>query len=377
MQSISNLKIVRIRNSLISFGYRFLLKPVLFQIDPEKVHDRFVNFGNFIGSYSVTRKLTAAILGFRNPILEQTVAGIRFPNPIGLSAGFDKEGKLTSIIPSVGFGFMEVGSVTGLPCRGNKKPRLWRLPKSKSLVVNYGLKSEGSKIVASRLQGKKFSFPVGISIAKANTSETDDIDEGIKDYQKATYEFIDIGDFFVINISCPNTSGGEPFVQDVNLKRLLLVLNPLLANKPTFIKLPADIDEGTIVRIINVVNLFSITGFICTNLTRVRQDSKILDKLIPPHGGLSGKIVEDRSNEVLRFVRKTCGEDYLLIGTGGIFTAEDAYRKIKLGASLVEMITGMIFKGPQVISEITSGLTELLRNDGFKSVSDAVGVDVD
>lgn len=373
----SDEKIVTIRNRLLSVGYRFLLKPAFFRVDPEQIHDRFVQLGQWLGSHSFTRRLTAKTFGFHKTVLGQTVAGMSFSNPIGLSAGFDKEGVLTDIMPLVGFGFMEVGSVTGLPCPGNRKPRLWRLPKSRSLVVYYGLKSQGSKVVASRLRDKQFSFPVGVSIAKANLPSTDNIQDGINDYLKAVRDFSRIGHYFAINISCPNTSGGEPFVQPQNLEKLLSVLNPLLSTKPSFIKLPADIEPKAVQDIIDVAKHYSITGFICTNLTKQRNNPKILDENVPPQGGLSGKVVEERSNTILKFIRQKNGNRFILIGSGGVFSAEDAYRKIKLGASLVEMITGMVFKGPQVISEINLGLTRLLAKDGFHAVSQAVGADVD
>lgn len=333
--------------------------------------------GHWLGTHAATRAATRIAFDFQHPALEQTVVGIRFSNPVGLSAGFDKEGFLTQIIPSVGYGFMEVGSVTGQPCSGNAKPRLWRLPKSRSLVVFYGLKSQGSAVVAARLRTQRFSFPVGISIAKANLAATDSIEAGIDDYTRAARDLAGIGDYLTINISCPNTSGGEPFVNPQNLERLLAALTPTLKQQPTFIKLPADIESEEVDAIIAVADRFPITGFVCTNLTRDRSNPKILDPVVPPRGGLSGKVVEGQSNRILRHVRQRVGTRYVLIGSGGVFTAEDAYRKIRLGASLVQLITGMIYRGPSIVSEINLGLLRLLKRDGFRSVAEAVGVDVD
>ncbi len=369
-------KFLRSRNWLLSFGYRRLLKPLFFRVDPERVHDRLTAVGHWLGAHAATRAATRIAFDLKHPVLEQTLAGIHFSNPVGLSAGFDKEGLLTQIMPAVGYGFMEVGSVTGQPCPGNAKPRLWRLPKSRSLVVYYGLKSQGSAAVAMRLRTLRFGFPVGISIAKANLTVTDSIEAGIEDYVRAARDLAGVGDYLTINISCPNTSGGEPFADPRNLERLLLALAPFVKQKPTFIKLPADIKTEEIDAIIAVADRFPITGFVCTNLTRDRRNPKILDSDVPPRGGLSGKIVEEQSNRILRHVRQRVGQRYILIGSGGVFTAEDAYRKIRLGASLIQMITGMIFRGPSVVSEINLNLVGLLKRDGFRSVTEAVGADV-
>lgn len=370
-----HLQFLQGRNRLLSFGYRHVLKPILFRSDAERVHDRLTGVGRWLGRHAAARTVTRAAFGFTHPSLAQTIAGIRFANPVGLSAGFDKEGLLTQIMPSVGYGFMEVGSVTGTPCPGNPKPRLWRLKKSRSLVVYFGLKSQGSAVVAARLRPQRYGFPVGISIAKANLPATDSIDAGIEDYLKAAEDLAGIGDYLTINISCPNTSGGEPFVSAENLDRLLAAVVPVI-QKPIFIKLPADIETARVDAIISVADKHHITGFICTNLTKDRRNPHILDVNVPTHGGISGKVVEEQSNRILRHVRQSVGRRYVLMGVGGVFTAEDAYRKIRLGASLVQLITGMVFLGPSAVSDINLGLVRLLSRDGFRSVGEAVGADI-
>jgi len=367
----------KVRNAIWSFGYQQFFKRIAFRLDPEHVHDMMTARGRLLGAHRLTRAVTRSMFGFAHPMLEQTVAGIQFKNPIGLSAGFDKEGLLTKIIPEVGFGFMEVGSVTGIPCPGNPKPRLWRLKKSRSIAVFYGLKNDGSTVIAERLRQAPSRFPIGISIAKANVPTTDSIEAGIADYVMAARALVDLGTYITINISCPNTSGGEPFVEAENLERLLTALDPILTAKPTFIKLPADIELHEIDEIIAVADKHHVTGFICTNLTKSRQNPKIIDQEVPAKGGLSGKVVEERSNNILRYVRQRVGNRYVLIGVGGVFTAADAYKKIRLGASLIQLITGMIYEGPQVISQINLGLVQLLKRDGYTNISQAVGVDVD
>src|SRR3989338_4482487 len=202
--------LIFLRNTVTGFLYRRVFKKFFFAIDPEKVHDGIIVLGRMLGGNSMTRMMTAMAFGYSNKSLEQNILGTHFKNPVGLSAGFDKDAELTDIIPSVGFGFEEIGSVTGEPCEGNPKPRLWRLPRSKALVVYYGLKSRGCEYIAQTLRNKKFYFPIGVNIAKTNSKDTIDCRRGVQDYCKAFCTCIDVGDYFTINISCPNTFGGEP-----------------------------------------------------------------------------------------------------------------------------------------------------------------------
>ena len=167
--------------SLQRAAYRSIAKPLFFLQDPENVHDRMLMFGAFLGASPLTRAAVSAAYRYRDPILEQEILGMRFPNPVGLAAGFDKNAELTGVIPSVGFGFHEIGSVTGEPCEGNTKPRLWRMPKSKALVVWYGLKNDGAEAIAARLRGKRFTVPLGTNVAKTNCAETADTERGIAD----------------------------------------------------------------------------------------------------------------------------------------------------------------------------------------------------
>lgn len=368
-------EIVRIRNQAISFAYSHALKPIFFRRDPEDVHDAMMRAGVLLGRFWVTRKITSALFSFADPSLEQKILGITFANPIGLSAGFDKNAILTDILPSVGFGFAELGSVTGEPCAGNPKPRLWRLKESKSLLVYYGLKNEGCKKIAARLRGKKFDMPFGISIAKTNDATTIETAAGVADYVKAFREFQGIGAYDTINISCPNACGGQPFTDPDRLDALLSAIEKIETTKPIFLKISPDLSCEQIDNIIAVCDghRSHVQGIICSNLTKKRDNDKILDADVPDHGGMSGKIVADLANEQLRYIFERAGDRYVLIGCGGVSSAEDAYEKIKSGASLIHMITGMIYEGPQVVSEINRGLALLLRRDGYKNVAEACG----
>ena len=371
--------LIKVRNYILEKKYKWILKPIFFQIDAEKIHDYMIIFGQFLGKYSITKKITGFFFNYSNPSLNQNILGINFKNPVGLSAGFDKNANLIDILPSVGFGFTEIGSITGEACEGNPKPRLWRLRESKSLAVYYGLKNDGCEIISKKLKklnDKKFDIPVGINIAKTNSRETVDTKKAIEDYFKAYKAFTDIGDYFTINISCPNAFGGQPFTDSIKLDALLQKIFSLPKNKPIFLKLSPDLNQKEIDEIIDVAVKWKIDGFICTNLTRNRNNINIIDKMVPEFGGLSGKVVEDLSLELIKYIYKKTGSKasrFVLIGSGGVFTAEDAYRKIKAGASLVQIMTGMIFEGPQAISSINLGLVELLQKDGYKNISEAIG----
>lgn len=334
-----------------------------------------VLFGEFLGASVFFRKLAWFLFFYQNKKLEQEILGIKFKNPIGLAAGFDKNAQLTEIIPRVGFGFIEIGSVTGEPCEGNPKPRLWRLEKSKGLVVHYGLKNDGCEKIAKKLRRKQFLIPVGINIAKTNDKKTDKLAAGIDDFAKAYKKFTDIGSYFTLNISCPNTGGGQPFNNAKNLDKLLLKLNKIPTKKPVLIKLSPDLTKEQIDEIIVVAKKYKVSGFICSNLTDNRNNKKIREKKVSEAGGISGKVVEDLANDLISYIYQKTKGKFVIIGLGGVFSAKDAYKKIKLGASLVQLITGMIYEGPQVISEINQGLVRLLENDGFGNISEAIGND--
>jgi len=371
--------VISLRNAILHFLYTKIAKPIFFKFDPEFVHNRFIKIGTFLGKYSTLRYLIKILFDYKHKALQQDVLGINFVNPIGLSAGFDKDAELTDILPSVGFGFIEVGSITGQACTGNSGTRLWRLPKSKALVVYYGLKNKGADVISKNLNQKKFTIPVGISIAKTNSSDTCQLDNGIADYVKVMKSFVNIGDYITVNISCPNAFGGEPFTHPDRLEHLLTVLDNIEYHKPVFIKLAADLSDVELHNIIDVAGRHRITGFVCTNLSKDRNNKSIQAKLIetdiPDKGGISGKVVEELADDTIRRVYKYTNGAYVIIGVGGVFSATDAYKKIKAGANLIELITGMIFEGPQVISEINRGLVRLLQTDGYQNISEAIGVD--
>lgn len=357
--------------------YHHLAKPLFFRMDPERVHDGMTRIGRLLGSNPLTRRIVSFNLNYRNDALTQEMHGIVFPNPVGLAGGFDKNAQLTGIIPAVGFGFMEVGSVTGEPCAGNKGKRLWRLPKSKGLVVWYGLKNDGCEVIAKRLSGKRFTIPLGTNIAKTNSKDTIETEQGIADYVKAFRELADTGAYFTVNVSCPNAFGGEPFGEPERLDALLTELDRIETKKPIFVKLSVDLEPEDLDRLVEVTDTHRVHGFILSNLTKKRDRKEIRQEEINgiEKGGISGKPTEAASNRLIGHLYRTAGERYTIIGLGGIFSAEDAYAKMRQGATLVQLITGMIFEGPQLIGEINQGLVELMKRDGFSHIAEAIGAD--
>lgn len=344
---------IKIRNQIIHWLYTKLVKPVLFKMDPEFVHDMFSFFGRILGSNPLTRGLTHLLFGYSHPLLERTVAGIHFKNPIGLSAGFDKNAQLTKLMSHVGFGFVEVGSITGEPCQGNPKPRLWRHPELKSIRVYYGLMNDGCKAIAKRLKGTQFTLPMGISVAKTNCPETCDTDAGIADYVKAFKTLKDIGAYTTVNLSCPNAFGGQPFTDPIKLEKLLHKLDRIPTKKPIFLKLSPDLSNAEVDRLIAVAQKHRVHGFVSTNLTKKHNFGP---------GGLSGKAVEELSLAQIRHIKAKTKGKMAIIACGGVFSAQDAWNRLEAGADLIQLITGMIYEGPQLISEINRGLVERMKS---------------
>ncbi|MFH1769659.1 MAG: quinone-dependent dihydroorotate dehydrogenase [Parcubacteria group bacterium] len=365
-----------------AFVYSAFLRRILFLFDPERVHDWTLGFGYWLGKYRWTRFLCGWLFDFEDSTLRQNIKGIEFKNPVGLAAGFDKNGDLFGILPSVGFGFAQVGTVTHKSYEGNTKPRLYRLPKSKSLMVNFGLKNDGvikivERVKKSRSESKIDEFPVSVSIGKTNSKETCTTESGTADYVACMREVMqsNVADFYTINISCPNTFGGEPFTTSEKLEYLLKGIYELHPDKPVFLKMPINLEWENFKKLLDIAVGFDVDGVIIGNLNKDRNDSMVFDN-IPESikGAMSGIPTKKLSDELISKTYKDYGKKLVIVGVGGIFSAEDAYEKIKRGASLVQLITGMIYRGPQLIGEINRELVKLARKDGYSNIGDAVGM---
>ena len=365
---------------LIRNYYRYVMKPVFFTQDPERVHDRTVRMGSVLGSNAITRKLTKVFLSYEDPILKQNIFGIEFNNPLGLSAGYDYDGHVSKAMKEVGFGFNTVGTVSYHSYEGNTPPRLGRLPNSKSLFVNKGFKSDGAEVIAKRMDSKGLNDNiVGVSVGSSNICDVDTIEKAIADYISTLNIFKDRDyvKYFEINISCPNTAMTESFVDRKNFSSLLSRIKDLDVRQPFFIKMPNEVSVEKAWEIVQTAIEHSINGFIFSNLVKDRNnpvfDQKEIEKFKGLKGNFSGKPTFENSNRLIRHTRQKYGKDVVIVGAGGIFNAEDAYTKIRAGANLIQMITGLIFGGPQVVGEINKGLAVLLHRDGFGSISEAVG----
>ncbi|MBI5370312.1 quinone-dependent dihydroorotate dehydrogenase [Candidatus Uhrbacteria bacterium] len=355
--------------------YRHCFKPIAFRFDAESVHDCLTKMGAWMGRHPSLRKTAGQLWHYEHPALRQQVCGISFENPVGLTAGFDKDGLLTDILPEVGFGFAEIGSVTGRPCSGNPRPRLWRLPHSRALLVYYGLKNEGCETVAHRLAQSRRRIPLGVSIARTNDQIACTLEMGVEDYRHSFKTVEPVCDYLTVNISCPNAFGGEPFTHPDRLDFLLRALDEIQTIKPVFLKMPADLSLSEAEELATVALTHRVHGFIFSNLTKRRDTPAISprDSFASAKGGISGRPVFEPSNRLLKHFYRSYGARFTLIGSGGVFSADDAYEKICSGATLIQLATGMIFEGPQVIGQINKGVVERLERDGFTSVSQAVG----
>ncbi len=366
-----------LRGKINYLFYRWIVRPLIFLWPGEEAHNKLKIFGLLFSSSVFGRRLLKALFYYQHKSLNTTVDGVKYDNPIGLSAGFDKDGELTDVYPLIGFGFAELGSFTGDGCPGNPGVgrRLFRLVKSKSILVWYGLNNQGAEAIAKRLKGKKFKIPIGISAAKTNNAASFDLQNSIDDYLKTVREFKDIGNYYTINISCPNTQDGEPFVNQKNLNTLLSALDEVKqTSKPVYVKMAADLEKGEINTIVDACLEHEVDGLVLTNLTKPSMNDEYLkEELTFDKGALSGLPVQRISTNMVRYVYQRTRGNITIIGVGGVFNADDAYEKITSGANLIEMITGMIFEGPQVVGEINRGLVELLKKDGFNSIDEAVG----
>ena len=376
--------IVGIRNLILKLLYK-ITRPLIFLMDPEDAHYSMKRIGIVLGSNPVTKAFTSLLYDYGHKSLRTNVDGVEYRNPIGLSAGFDKDGELTKIYPNLGFGLAELGSITGEICPGNPGKRLFRMIKSKAIVVWYGLNNMGAEKLSKNLANQNFGrLRVGINAALTNQTSNFDLQAAVKDYCKTMTLFKDIGDYYTINISCPNTQEGEPFVHRENLDVLLKMVNEKIrpiTKKPIYVKLAADMSIPEIDIIVDACTDHKMDGFVCTNLAKPEFNSEHRPEEYPTtkgllpkgKGAMSGLPLQRISTDVIRHVyRKTQGK-MTIIGVGGIFSAKDAYEKITSGANLCHMITTMIFDGPQNISEINRGLVKLIKADGFKSVEEAVG----
>lgn len=364
--------------------YRLLIRPLLFRLDAEFVHQGTVELCRWLGAIPGLPSLTRSILEYRDPALQTEVAGLRFDNPLGLAAGWDKNGRALRMLNSLGFGFAEIGSISARPSAGNPRPRLFRLPQDHAIIVNYGLPNDGAQAVAARLQSQAQTGLVGINIVKTNDGPDAPAcsdDEILADYEQSATLLHQHASYLTLNLSCPNAKGGKDFfAQSGSIARLLERLASIDIQCPVFLKIAPHDDPAEHERVLLECEAFSWVRGFCFNLPSGKpatlQITTPKEHYTQLPGAVSGRPVEQLINRCIsRFYARMDRKRYVLIGTGGVFRAEDAYQKIRLGASLVQLYTAMIYEGPSVARQICQGLADLLRRDGFSHVSEAVGTD--
>ncbi len=351
------------KRAMLKILYQWLMKPFFFLFPAEVVHEAMTKIGEFLGKYEWGRNLTNWLFYFSDPSLAKKVDGILFTNSVGLAAGFDYEAQLTSILPEVGFGFMTVGTVTLRSYSGNPSPRLGRFPNSNALLVNKGFKSPGAKTIIRKLSGKKCNIPLGISIGSTNAhysnlnAQIKDITECFRLFEKSNVKHL----YYELNISCPNTQGGQPFTTPERLALLLSQLDRLDISRPIYIKMPIDLSPAESLELLKVADRHSIAGVVFGNLTKDKTNSDVGEndrqKWLVSAGNVSGKPTWNRSNRLIALTKKHFKSRFTIIGTGGVFSPTDAQTKIALGADLIQLITGMVYQGPQLIGEINQHLT--------------------
>ena len=346
-----------------------LLKPLLFRADPETVHDLAMRGLEAISRHPGALRVVRATCGLEDERLAVQCFGLRFPNPVGLAAGFDKNARAVPAWLALGFGSVEVGSVTALAQPGNDKPRLFRLPQDRAVINRMGFNNAGAAGVAARL-GQLFetygkpAAPLGINLGKSKVTPLEDAPQ---DYETSLRLLWPYGDYFVVNVSSPNTPGLRELQDRDKLAALLETLtsfiNAQAAPKPLLLKIAPDLSDAQIDDILSLTRRYALSGIIATNTTVSRLG---LTTDLDEAGGLSGQPLRARSLEVLRHIRAR--SDLPVISVGGVATADDVYERLQAGACLVQLYTSFIYEGPGLLRKLNRGLLERLKRGGVASV---------
>jgi len=339
--------------------YKAFLRPVLFLVDPEKIHHFVFSFLKWSGKIPGVKSLLRLLYCYEDKRLEKKILGITFRNPVGLAAGFDKDAMLIDEVACLGFGFIEIGTLTPKPQPGNEKPRLFRLPSDQALVNRMGFNNRGAAEAAQRLRTRKSSVVVGGNIGKNKLTENEN---AIEDYRlcfEALYEHVD---YFVVNVSSPNTPGLRALQEKEPLRKLLATVKALSLSKPkpkpVLLKIAPDLTNEQLNDVIEIIKETATDGIIATNTTISREglitDKSSLESI--GNGGLSGRPLNTRATEVIRYLRTGLGPQFPIIGVGGIMNETDALDKLRAGADLIQIYTGFIYEGPALIKRINKAI---------------------
>ena len=347
--------------------YSSMVRPILFRLPPETAHELALHSLSFV---------PARLIAKRAPSIPITRFGLTFPNPVGLAAGFDKNGVALQSLAALGFGFIEAGTVTYHPQPGNPRPRLFRLREDRALINRAGFNNDGAAAFVRRVEEHRPACVLGVSIGKSKITP---LEEATEDYL-ASFELVyKVADYVAVNVSSPNTPQLRELQQSQQLSALLSALQKrrreLQKQVPLLVKLSPDLERRDLETIVDVVERLQIDGIIATNTTVSRDNLRSDGKRVAAcgEGGLSGKPLKHRATQMIAELYQLTGGRIPLIGVGGIFNAEDAWEKICAGASLVQLYTGFIYEGPNVANEINEGLARIIAREGFANLEAAVG----
>lgn len=343
--------------------YKFF-RPFLFSVDPERIHAFVAGFLRMLSRLPGVPHFLRFLYQVNDPRLEKKLFGLVFRNPVGLAAGFDKDARLVDELALLGFGFIEVGTLTPNPQPGNDKPRLFRLPKDQALINRMGFNNEGAVAAAERLKRRRSNIIVGGNIGKNKSTPNESAPD---DYVACFHALYDSVDYFVVNVSSPNTPGLRSLQEKGPLEQLLRTIQSLNADKdvprPVLLKIAPDLTTGELDDVVDILKVTGVAGVIATNTTVAREGLKTPDDAVRRigAGGLSGKPLTKKSTEVIRYLRGKLGNDFPIIGVGGIMTPEDALEKFEAGADLVQLYTGFIYEGPALIKRINKKILSMRK----------------
>jgi dihydroorotate dehydrogenase len=344
--------------------YKFFIKPILFRMQPEKAHYFVTDCLTFFTAIPGISALIRLLYDFNNPKLERKLFGLTFKNPVGLAAGFDKDARWYNELANFGFGFIEIGTLTPKAQIGNAKPRLFRIPEDGGLINRMGFNNLGAEDAIKRLKNRKTNIIIGGNIGK-NTSTPNE--NALEDYVFNFNTLHDYVDYFVVNVSCPNVKDLTKLQDTPFLLKLLGELKEIDStkekSKPILLKIAPDLNDSQLDEVIDIVAQTKIDGVIAANTTTSRANLKTSPERLKEiaNGGLSGKPVNKRSTEVIRYLAEKSNKAFPIIGVGGIHTAEDAIEKLDAGADLVQVYTGFIYEGPSLVKNINKALLKYYK----------------
>ena len=341
--------------------YKAALRPLLFRMDPESAHEM---------AFKALERGAVNVKPFESPLLGQELFGIQFSNPLGLAAGFDKNARAVAQWHKVGFGFAEIGTVTWHAQPGNPRPRLFRLPEDKALISRMGFNNDGAVAVADRLSKTKSQVPLGINLGKSKITQ---LERAAQDYQDSFRALKEFGDYFVVNVSSPNTPGLRTLQEKGPLSEIFGAIREVDASIPLFVKVAPDLELPALDEVVAVAAQHRLTGIIATNTTLSRDEIPAGRPHREESGGLSGLPLRERANEIMKHLYRACGQSMILIGVGGIFSGDDLYDRIGAGAHLCQVYTGWIYGGPNMAPSTLQRLSQRMEQEGHVKIDDLRG----